>query len=681
MSAADIAKPILADALKYAELGFAVGPWRVTSDGRKVPLGIAGTGDTGNGRGFNDWSNDPKMVRRLFNGHGTVSGVGCIPGSAGFVVVDVDVKNGAKGEEGLRTLVDDYGDDFAELTDTLVTETPSGGWHLWFKAGDVVVGQRDGFAISPEGAEISGTGVDVRQGSGFVPLPPIFGPDTGYSCTSDVPFNEAVQTEMVLAAPQWFAHAWPANAATTQNGSLLNQELTETVKAFLAENNAGRFTDQELKRTYDNDIEQLRTLASGRHELTKKIAGRLAHHCGRRDVDAEDILKRTLAALTESRSGEGRDTTTELVDLFTACVVREVASRPSDDWFDNLPTRAQQPVESEVIKAVEDSWAPADLREALTRELEQPVILSRSDGVALLYKGKINSIFGETEAAKTWTANLGAVEVLNAGGRVAILDYEDEASTCAQRLSALGVSVNVFGDTNRVRFLHPPGRLEAHRLAEWIEWAPDLVIVDGVTAACDVEGIAPNEGVEIARWIRNVLGPLARCGAAVVMLDHVTKSTEGRGANPINSVHKKNGITGAAYTAEAIFPLSRAVIDPVNALVRLSIAKDRPGAVRAHAKGKVAPIADVHFTAYPDGGVSWKITPPGVKVRDDIRPKIVEHLTAYEGATKTALRTLGNSDAIDETLMLMINAGEVNVVASGNSHKHYLVPNILKEAA
>ena len=681
MSAAEITKPILHDALKYAELGFAVGPWLLASDGRKLPLGVAGTGTRRMGSGFSDWSSDPKTVRKLFNGHGTVSGVGCIPGSAGFVVVDVDVKNGAKGEEGLRTLIDEYGDDFAELTDTLVIETPSGGWHLWFKAGDVVVGQRDGFATSSEGAEISGTGVDVRQSSGFVPLPPILGPDTGYSCTSDLPFNEAIKTEMVLAAPQWFAHAWPAKAATTQNGSALGQQLTETVKTFLAENNAGRFTDQELKRTYDDDIEQLRTLVSGRHELTKKIAGRLAHHCGRRDVDAEDILKGTLAALTESRSGEGRDTTTELVELFSSCVAKEIAGRPIDDWFDALPTKPAQLKDPDDTAPVDDSWTPADLRLALTAELEQPQILQRSDKVALLYKGKINSIFGETESAKTWTANLGAVEVLNAGGRVAILDYEDEASTCAQRLRALGVPIDVFADTDRVRFLHPPGPLVAHRLDEWVTWSPDLVIVDGVTAACEVEGIAPNEGVEIARWIRSVLGPLARSGAAVVMLDHVTKSTEGRGANPINSVHKKNGITGAAYTAEAIFPLSRAVIDPVNALVRLSIAKDRPGAVRAHAKGKVAPIADVHFTAYPDGGVSWKITPPGVKVRDDIRPKIIEHLTAYEGATKTALRALGNSDAIDETLLLMINAGEVTVVACGNSHKHYLVPSIQKEAA
>ena len=679
-STAEITNPILADALKYAELGFDVGPWMLIG-GDKVPLGRFGTGPKGKGKGFSDWSSDPKSVRKLFNGRDHYDGVGCLPGSAGFVVVDVDVKNGARGPEGLRDLVAGYGDDVAKIIETLTTQTPSGGSHFYLKAGGAIYGQNDNHAVNADGVKISGTGVDIRQSDGWVPLPPILGPDTGYSCTSDVPFNEAIKSDLVLDAPEWFSRAWPAKAAKDHSGSASSGDWNDTVRKFLAENNSGHFTDAALKNTYDADIASLRTLASGRHELVKKITGRLARHCGRRNVDAEDILKRTLAALSQSRSGENRDTKTELVDLFTSCVEKEVKSRPSKQIFDDLPVRAT-PIDSPVDEEIgDDSWALADLRLALSADLEHAEILVRTDGVALLYKGKINSIFGETESAKTWIAYLCAAEVLAAGGRVAILDYEDEANTCAQRLSALGVSVEVFAETDRVRFLHPPGPLERHRLAEWITWAPDLVIVDGVTAACEVEGISPNEGVEIARWMRSVLGPLARCGAAVAMLDHVTKSTEGRGSNPINSVHKKNGITGAAYTAEAIFPLSRAVIDPVNALVRLSIAKDRPGAVRAHAKGKVAPIADVHFTAYPDGGVSWMITPPGVKVRDDIRPKIIEHLTAYEGATKSALRSLGNHSAIDETLLLMINAGEVRIVASGNSHKHYLVPTIQKEAA
>lgn len=334
-------------------------------------------------------------------------------------------------------------------------------------------------------------------------------------------------------------------------------------------------------------------------------------------------------------------------------------------------------IEGDTTDGVDSLWEPADLRAALSAEPVQGKWLRRSDGVALLYSGKTHWIFGETEALKSWVSYVAGTEVIRAGGRLLILDFEDQPGTFAERINALGIEVDVFANTDHVRFLSPPGPLLTHRLIPYLEWSPDLVIADGVTAALELEGLSPRDGTDVALWQRTVLGSFARVGAAVVALDHVTKSSEGRGKYPIESVHKLNGVTGAAYMAEGLRPLSRSVHEPVEGLVRLSIAKDRPGGVRAHAQGApgtgMIPIADVHLTAYPDGGVIAHIDVPGATQRADLRPRIIEQLVAYPGSSKTSMRAIaGNNDAIDETLLLMIKAGEIRVEHSGQTHKHFL---------
>ncbi len=67
-----------------------------------------------------------------------------------------------------------------------------------------------------------------------------------------------------------------------------------------------------------------------------------------------------------------------------------------------------------------------------------------------------------------------------------------------------------------------------------------------------------------------------RTGAAVVLVDHVTKSTEGRGRFAIGAQAKMAALDGAAYSVEVAEPLGRGL----RGAVRLWIGKDREGAVR-----------------------------------------------------------------------------------------------------
>ena len=85
-----------------------------------------------------------------------------------------------------------------------------------------------------------------------------------------------------------------------------------------------------------------------------------------------------------------------------------------------------------------------------------------------------------------------------------------------------------------------------------------LGVIDGVTDALGVFGFSTNDNDDVARWIRSVPKLIAaRTGAAVVLIDHVTKDAWNRNRFAIGGQAKMAGLTGAAYTAEVTAPLGR----------------------------------------------------------------------------------------------------------------------------
>ena len=99
-------------ALLYIDQGWAVFPLVPNS---KKPL-------TKNG--FKDATKSAYMVKKWWTEHPNAN-IGIATGEvSSIVVVDVDVKNGAKGRESLQSLKD--------VSPTLIAKTPSGGWHLYY---------------------------------------------------------------------------------------------------------------------------------------------------------------------------------------------------------------------------------------------------------------------------------------------------------------------------------------------------------------------------------------------------------------------------------------------------------------------------------------------------------------------------------------------------------------------
>jgi hypothetical protein len=269
----------------------------------------------------------------------------------------------------------------------------------------------------------------------------------------------------------------------------------------------------------------------------------------------------------------------------------------------------------------------ADLGALLSGEAtldDQPALLFRSDGQALLYPAALNALNAEPGAGKTWLALVTSLALSRAGHHVLYLDAESTALAMAERLKALGAEPP---DVAQLHYHVVGGPLRDAEQAWLCRQVEDLVVrlvvVDSlgeVLAAC---GVDMNSDAETAKALADIFRPLGRLGACVLLLDHVVKNPEGRGRWAIGSQRKLAAIDGTAYSLEVMQPWARGA----SGSARLVIAKDRRGWVGPI--GKTA--ADVRFDAWPDGGLCVSLAPP--KADDAPLPGTVAHVV---GALESA---------------------------------------------
>lgn len=225
------------------------------------------------------------------------------------------------------------------------------------------------------------------------------------------------------------------------------------------------------------------------------------------------------------------------------------------------------------------SWEPIDLDGYFDGlfTLQEATLLKRTDGQGLLYPGKVHSFYGESESGKSWLAQIAAAEVVKSYQKVVYIDFESDAVDIANRLKILGVTKPEA--MQYFRYIRPERKVIPHDPA-WLalveEGSATLIIIDGVTEALTMWEKATKENDDITEWMRKFPRALAKSGAAVVLIDHITKNPETRGRFALGGQAKLATIDGAAYLIE---PIKNLAPGGAGALT-VRVTKDRPGSVR-----------------------------------------------------------------------------------------------------
>jgi AAA domain len=223
-----------------------------------------------------------------------------------------------------------------------------------------------------------------------------------------------------------------------------------------------------------------------------------------------------------------------------------------------------------------------------TYEPIEPTIGLMDNGRYLFYRGETHTIAGDSGSGKSLIAQCLCVEVMSAGERVLYLDFESRPAAVTQRMMELGSTreqyLTLFDYAGKVESgLLATADREQFRYLLTREYA--LCIIDGYSAAERLL-IPGTADLDVKAGQFHELLPqriAARTGAAVIMVDHVTKSRVGRNGYQVGSFNKKGVLGGTLLLVEPeVKPRKSTAGQPARGTVRGWLAKDRPGGVSPH---------------------------------------------------------------------------------------------------
>jgi hypothetical protein len=291
----------------------------------------------------------------------------------------------------------------------------------------------------------------------------------------------------------------------------------------------------------------------------------------------------------------------------------------------NLPTHSPSLVtlRDENEEPTTSSWLPDFINADNIFDEPEPSILRRADGHHIFYAGKINALFGESESGKTWIALEAVRQELEKNNTVFYLDFEDSVRGIYNRLNTLGADLKHFKTFLYSNPSEPltQGAREA-LLTRIDEFKPSLIVVDGVNAAMNVMGLDLEKNKDATSFSQEVLRPMRLHNAAIITIDHVTKSKDNRGNYAIGAQAKRADIDGCAVAVEVEIAFGRGI----DGALALKVTKDRPGFVRAICQeGKNLGVANIK--ALELGGI--KITLEGATVEVFTLEKKMEQVSQF----------------------------------------------------
>lgn len=288
-----------------------------------------------------------------------------------------------------------------------------------------------------------------------------------------------------------------------------------------------------------------------------------------------------------------------------------------------VPDDERDPLEERLSE-----WEPVDLGPYVRGGWlpPEPGLLHRSDGPGLIYPGRVNLMYGEGGSGKTLIALDVAVKVMNEGGKVLVIDMEDEPVNSIDRFRSLGLAdehlldgsltyLRPLGDPLGVMHVDRWGQQVGSRerrsdaiLRETLERVdPEFILVDGTTTLYRIHGLDTNgvQGTDlVGGWLRGLTDNNRR---TVLLIDHTSKNA-GPESGPIGSQHKIAMVQGIALRVKASKRPRRGGVGEAVLLV----GKDRLGQVMGVSSDADTPVAaEVVFDGTgPNGSLSITYDPP-----------------------------------------------------------------------
>jgi hypothetical protein len=211
---------------------------------------------------------------------------------------------------------------------------------------------------------------------------------------------------------------------------------------------------------------------------------------------------------------------------------------------------------------------------------EQPDVGAiRDDGVQFLYRGRWHTLIALTTAGKTTFALWQVKAVLEWGGHVVYIHFEEaNPNGIIHRLKGLGVNTEAIRKRFHWGHVDSPwkwGELAAE--TERLE-VPQLAVLDGINAACGMHGWAVKEPESVGLYRVMFVHPLTKIGAAVLSLGHPPKAVSRQGESySYGAAGWLNDVDGVGYRMTASkTPISKGT----KGSSALHIVKDRYGEVQ-----------------------------------------------------------------------------------------------------
>ena len=608
----------------------------------------------------NDWPNiattNPNNHNIWFNGP---NGIGIATGQ-GLLVVDIDTNNGKTGHESLADLEETY----EPLPTTREAITASGGRHLYYTY-PAELNLRNT-------ASKLGKDIDTRADGGYVVAPPTALNGNTYEWELSSPIQPA-------PAPQWLLKLLTEiNAPACRP----RQEHTpHTGPARPGDLFAAKHTWAELLTADGATFAGTRTRQGQPYELWVRPGKTIAQGTSATlYYGGTDCLKVFTSGWPGLEDGGlytlfGYYTATRYNGNF-AEATRTLSALgytiTEDDWTTGTtPTSAEQLPDAE--ESADHGWMPVNLASVLEDGYTPPVptILTRTDGHALFYRERINALYGESGSGKSWVALTAAAQQLVTGANVVYFDLEDHPGSVTARLMALGVTKTQI--TVGLDYVNPNGSWNELAAQHWEQHIAHnntaLVVIDSTGEAMASDGTKPNDDDDVARWFRRFARRLARAGAAVLLLDHIPKSTDANNRFAIGSQRKLAAIDGAAYRVEVGVAPARGT----EGHIKLITTKDRAGNYQHGAR-----VAEIEIADIPTG-TTVTIRPPGDGLPTVIMARICDYLEQFpdeNSAHKIETNVAGKAAGVRFALSKLIDLKYVERTVrtgGGGGFEHRLV--------